>query len=99
MVPPKVSSNSAHAPSHAHVPHGHQIRNFIVDDEENLIVINWEQSSAPAATLALEADGTWDMEEQDMNGDGELPSYQTGLHQVRWPRLPKHAGKQWAIEP
>lgn len=38
--------------------------NFIVDDNNSLILIDWEQSGAPATTLAPEADGTWDVEEQ-----------------------------------
>ncbi|KAI1635623.1 kinase-like domain-containing protein [Biscogniauxia mediterranea] len=39
--------------------------NFVVDDAENLLLIDWEQSGAPATTLAPEADGTWDVQEQD----------------------------------
>ncbi|KAL7937968.1 kinase-like domain-containing protein [Trichoderma chlorosporum] len=39
--------------------------NFLIDYEKNLILIDWEQSGAPATTLAPEADGTWDVEEQD----------------------------------
>lgn len=38
--------------------------NFIVDDQENLLLIDWEQSGAPATTLAPEADGTWDVNEE-----------------------------------
>lgn len=38
--------------------------NFIVDDEQNLLLIDWEQSGAPATTLAPEADGTWDVKKQ-----------------------------------
>ena len=37
--------------------------NFLIDDEDNLILIDWEQSDAPATTLAPEADGTWDVEQ------------------------------------
>jgi serine/threonine protein kinase len=33
--------------------------NFLIDDDENLILIDWEQSDAPATTLAPEADGSW----------------------------------------
>jgi len=42
--------------------------NLIVNDEENLLFIDWEQSGAPATTLAPEADGAWDVNEQDTNG-------------------------------
>lgn len=38
--------------------------NFIVNDEEDLFLIDWEQSDSPASTLAPEADGTWDASEQ-----------------------------------
>ncbi|KAL5095238.1 hypothetical protein Trisim1_000017 [Trichoderma cf. simile WF8] len=38
--------------------------NFVINDQQNLILIHWEQSGAPATTLAPEADGTWDVEEQ-----------------------------------
>ncbi|CAF9904904.1 MAG: hypothetical protein GOMPHAMPRED_002982 [Gomphillus americanus] len=39
--------------------------NFIVNDEESLLLIDWEQSGAPATTLAPEADGTWDVNEKN----------------------------------
>jgi aminoglycoside phosphotransferase (APT) family kinase protein len=42
--------------------------NFIVDDKENLLFIDWEQSDVPPTTLTLEADGTWDVNEQDTDG-------------------------------
>ncbi|KAL2809930.1 hypothetical protein BJX63DRAFT_331814 [Aspergillus granulosus] len=38
--------------------------NFLVDDHEHLLLIDWEQSDAPCTTLAPEADGTWDVTEQ-----------------------------------
>ncbi|KAH6987209.1 hypothetical protein EDB80DRAFT_898455 [Ilyonectria destructans] len=44
-------------------------RNFIVDDEESLLLIDWEQSGVPATTLAPEADGIWDVKEQSTNGE------------------------------
>ncbi|KFY73303.1 hypothetical protein V499_06596 [Pseudogymnoascus sp. VKM F-103] len=37
--------------------------NFLLDEESNLVLINWEQSDAPVTTAALEIDGTWDIEE------------------------------------
>ncbi|KAI0112047.1 kinase-like domain-containing protein [Nemania sp. FL0031] len=43
--------------------------NFLVDDDENLRLIDWEQSGAPASTLAPEADGTWDVAEQETAGE------------------------------
>lgn len=38
--------------------------NFIVDDQEDPLLIDWEQSGAPATTLAPEADGTWDVKQE-----------------------------------
>ena len=37
--------------------------NFLLDGEQNLILIDWEQSGAPSYTLAPEADGSWDVRE------------------------------------
>ncbi|KAK4696820.1 hypothetical protein P7C71_g1164, partial [Lecanoromycetidae sp. Uapishka_2] len=37
--------------------------NILLDDEENIIVIDWEQSGAPRSTRAPEVDGTWDVQE------------------------------------
>jgi len=38
--------------------------NFLIDDDENLILIDWEKSNASPTTLAPEADGTWDVQEE-----------------------------------
>ena len=43
--------------------------NFLIDNDGNLILIDWEQSDAPATTLAPEADGTWDVEEVSRSDD------------------------------
>ncbi|KAH8744314.1 kinase-like domain-containing protein [Diaporthe sp. PMI_573] len=37
--------------------------NFILDEDSNLVLIDWEQSDAPVTTAAPEIDGTWDAEE------------------------------------
>ncbi|KFZ05786.1 hypothetical protein V501_08021 [Pseudogymnoascus sp. VKM F-4519 (FW-2642)] len=37
--------------------------NFLLDEESNLVLIDWEQSDAPVTTTAPEIDGTWDVEE------------------------------------
>lgn len=37
--------------------------NFLLDDNKDLILIDWEQSGAPLYILAPEADGSWDVEE------------------------------------
>ncbi|KAK3994515.1 nima-related kinase 5 [Cladorrhinum sp. PSN332] len=39
--------------------------NFIADADDNLVLGDWEQSGAPPTTLAPEADGTWDVTEED----------------------------------
>ena len=38
--------------------------NFILNDDEDVFLIDWEQSGAPASTLSPEADGTWDVLEE-----------------------------------
>ncbi|KAI8650124.1 Protein kinase domain-containing protein [Fusarium sp. Ph1] len=38
--------------------------NFLVRPWGELLLIDWEQSGAPATTLAPEADGTWDVNEE-----------------------------------
>ncbi|KAJ8127959.1 hypothetical protein O1611_g5676 [Lasiodiplodia mahajangana] len=43
--------------------------NFLVDDDKSLRLIDWERSGAPASTLAPEADGTWDVAEQETTGE------------------------------
>ncbi|KAF2229883.1 hypothetical protein EV356DRAFT_419553, partial [Viridothelium virens] len=56
------------ATEHAHlVVHSYHMDikpgNFLIDDDENLILAGWEQFAAPATTLAPEADGNSDVEE------------------------------------
>jgi len=43
--------------------------NMLLDDNKDLILIDWEQSGAPTCSLAPEADGTWDVKETE---EGEL---------------------------
>jgi hypothetical protein len=38
-------------------------QNFLVDEQENLVLVDWEQKQVTAATLAPEADGTRDVKE------------------------------------
>lgn len=37
--------------------------NFTLDDNQDLILIDWEQTDAPITTVAPELDGTWDAKE------------------------------------
>jgi serine/threonine protein kinase len=63
--------------------------NFIVDGDDNLILCDWEQSDAPATTLAPEADGTWDVAVVAGDGDeGQAGKGMTGDKKaVSRPRL------------
>ncbi|KAF2455120.1 hypothetical protein BDY21DRAFT_416410 [Lineolata rhizophorae] len=46
--------------------------NFVLDEDLNLVSIDWEQSDAPVTTAAPEIDGTWDAEEvQGRAADGK----------------------------
>ncbi|CAD6591756.1 MAG: hypothetical protein ASARMPREDX12_005406 [Alectoria sarmentosa] len=44
--------------------------NFLVDDNQDLILIDWEQSGAPLCTLAPEADGSWDIKDATSGAAG-----------------------------
>ncbi|RSL62933.1 hypothetical protein CEP54_005496 [Fusarium duplospermum] len=46
--------------------------NFLVDSERNLVLIDWEQSGTSTTTLAPEADGTWDVNEEPTTKDTRL---------------------------
>ncbi|ATY61772.1 kinase-like domain [Cordyceps militaris] len=37
--------------------------NFILDDNSNVVLVDWEQNDAPVTTAAPEMDGTWDAQE------------------------------------
>ncbi|WXC63364.1 hypothetical protein SNK03_009186 [Fusarium graminearum] len=43
--------------------------NFVVDEDDNLKLCDWEQHDAPAITIAPEADETWDVTE-DVSSNG-----------------------------
>jgi hypothetical protein len=72
----------ASAIHHAHlVAHTYdmdvKLGNFLLDDQYDLILIDWEQSGAPPSTLASEANGEWDVKEivesavaEDAEGSG-----------------------------
>ena len=46
--------------------------NFLLDDDRNLVLIDWEQNGAPSYALAPEADGSWDVELVEVSGIPEL---------------------------
>jgi hypothetical protein len=65
----QLSSALAHTHHTAHTYHMDiKPANVLVDDQENTILIDWEQSGAPLYTLAPEANGEWDVEEVDGPG-------------------------------
>ncbi|KFY34393.1 hypothetical protein V494_06808 [Pseudogymnoascus sp. VKM F-4513 (FW-928)] len=49
--------------------------NFLLDEERNLVLIDWEQSGAPVTTAAPEIDGTWDVQEIPMEGQRNTLQY------------------------
>lgn len=57
---------SAIAHTH-HVAHTYHMdikpTNVLLDDNRDMLLIDWEQSGAPKCTIAPEADGSWDVEE------------------------------------
>ncbi|KAI1414702.1 hypothetical protein F5Y13DRAFT_158119 [Hypoxylon sp. FL1857] len=49
--------------------------NFLIDEHQNLVLCDWEQTDAPCTTLTPEADGSWDViEEGDEAGSEETPA-------------------------
>jgi serine/threonine protein kinase len=49
--------------------------NFLLDEDSNLVLIDWEQSDAPVTTAAPEVDGTWDVEEIRSEGQNTTLRY------------------------
>ena len=48
--------------------------NFLINDEDSLVLIDWEQSDGPATTVAPEADGQWEVYEEQHSTDMSIPS-------------------------
>jgi len=60
----QMASAIAHTHFTAHTFHMDiKPANFVLDSNQNLILIDWEQSGAPLYTLAPEANGSWDVKE------------------------------------
>lgn len=49
--------------------------NFLLDEDSNLVLIDWEQSGAPVTTAAPEVDGTWDVKEIRSEGQNTTLRY------------------------
>ncbi|EPE34282.1 Protein kinase-like (PK-like) [Glarea lozoyensis ATCC 20868] len=49
--------------------------NFLIDNDWNLVLIDWEQSDAPVTTAAPEIDGTWDVEEVQVQNSKTFLQY------------------------
>ncbi|UKZ63364.1 uncharacterized protein TrAtP1_004595 [Trichoderma atroviride] len=77
--------------------------NFIIGDQGNLILIDWEQSGAPATTLAPEADGTWDVEEQNIKENGPTRLAYTKYTGPERRKMPEGSGQEtfnvWNVFP
>ncbi|KAK1250107.1 hypothetical protein MKX08_010110, partial [Trichoderma sp. CBMAI-0020] len=77
--------------------------NFILDNQENLVLIDWEQNGAPATTLAPEADGTWDVEEQDSKDSGSMKLVYTKYTGPERRNMPEGSGQEsfnvWNVFP
>jgi hypothetical protein len=59
-----MASGISHTHFTAHTFHMDiKLANFVLDANQDLILIDWEQGGAPLYTLAPEADGSWDVEE------------------------------------
>ncbi|KAL2043659.1 hypothetical protein N7G274_003966 [Stereocaulon virgatum] len=61
---------------------------MLLDSNENLILIDWEQSGAPKCTVAPEADGSWDVKADPESGKLMYTRYQGPTrknHKFGWP--------------
>ena len=47
--------------------------NFLISDEDSLVLIDWEQSDGPPTTVAPEADGQWEVYEEQHSTDMSIP--------------------------
>lgn len=71
----QMTSAIAHTHFTAHTFHMDiKPANFLVDDNQDLILIDWEQSGAPLYTLAPEADGSWDINDAKTGAIGSADS-------------------------
>lgn len=57
--------------------------NFLLSDDQDLILIDWEQTDAPVSTVAPELDGTWDAEE--IHNDGESAAFNVQYTKYKGP--------------
>lgn len=84
----------------SHIHMDIKIANFLVNDNRDLIVIDWEQSGAPVNTLAREADGSWDIRDARIGTVGSTDSdfvYEkcTGHHREKF----AHGRPKWNLLP
>lgn len=83
-------ANIAAAVAHTHrVAHTYHMDikpgNFVINERDDLILIHWEQTDAPATTLAPEADGTWDVSEEQIPLEGKAAARHVAmLKRVSW---------------
>jgi serine/threonine protein kinase len=74
--------------------------NFLLDANNDLILIDWEQSGASASTLACEANGCWDVETTEAD-EASGPSTPTLVYQKYEgpPRQNLWSWPQWNVFP
>ena len=72
-------SRSFHRP---YVSHGIKSSKFILDENNDIVLMDWEQSGAPSCTLAAEADGSWNVVGADAMPDSSKGSGSTNSRLV-----------------
>lgn len=80
--------SSAIKPAHAHGEYHKDIKpaNMLITDNDNLLLIDLEQTLAPALTIAPEADGTWDVE---INHSNSIPPARSTLRYIKYTGPPR----------
>ena len=74
-----------------------KLSNFLLDDNKDLILIDWEQSGASRSTLAPEANGSWDVEitEQPRTDDEASSPTTPTLVYTRYAGPPRQNAWSW----
>lgn len=68
--------------------------NYLVDNAGMLLLIDWEQTDAPPTTIAPEADGTWDVCEEEMEEGKEKETGSQITNRKPWLRYVRYEGPE-----
>lgn len=96
----QMTSAVKHAHDHGEYHKDIKPANILLDDEDNVVLIDWEQALAPIITIAPEADGTWDVKIPSSDaqvGSRPLLKYDKYAGPLRQNQLTGGANRTWNI--